>query len=195
MKIFIGIFFLVFCLFITTKLKIDIVLFKERNNLKINFCVKFNFYLFGIINIKLITLKNNGVYIFGFKIPYQKMKKINNNFKNINSKIIFKYLKKLDVICEKFNLTILLGIENAMINALLISIISSIFSIISGINNKKLNEKNYYYKIIPKYNSNILEFNLNFILSIKIYKIIKNTILKNNILINEKIVEKNLVNI
>jgi len=177
MKIFISVFLALILIIFASKFKINVIsLSKRRKSLKIHFNVTINFYLFGIINIKLITLKEDGIYFLFFKIPYQKINIQKYNMQILKEKKIFEALKILKLHCEKTNIKFLIGTEDAMINALLVSTISAIFAIVSGKYNEKINRKKYYYEIIPMYNSNILEFEIQTQISVKMLNIIKSVL-------------------
>ena len=143
----------------------------------------------------------NKIPIIGYKINEKKVKKIQKSklidkianikfekigeslqlnfiedYKRINKinviKIIIKNLK-LQIL--KFNFYLKIGTENVHITSYLVPILSLMLSLIlnyGSLNVKKAVVRNYYYKINPVYNKNLIKLSLNCIINVKIVHII-----------------------
>ena len=184
MKILISIFLCVILIFITSKMKMNIkYLLKNPRSFKIKFNINIGLYLFGIIKIFGVSLKDDGIHILIFKFPYPKIKLNKISVKKLPMKEIF---EKLDVKIEEFNLEASIGAENTMLTVFSIFAISTLLSIFSAKNRKNINMKKYYYKLIPVYNSNFLKFETSSKISLKIRNIVKVLLLKNKKSHNEK---------
>lgn len=103
--------------------------------------------------------------------------KVMLNYKNFN---ILKFVKVLSKEIKpeilKFKLNFKIGIEDIMATTYVIPIISTLISFILRLTVKDVKLKNkkreYYYKIEPIYNKNIINLRLNCIINVKIVHII-----------------------
>ena len=116
-----------------------------------------------------------------FKIPYSIFKIDKNSLKNFRDISVNHILKRLNIKFEKFYIDLTIGVEDAMTNALLVGFLSSLISVFLGLKKQKMSTKEYYYKIVPVYNDNILKFDCNFIFSIKLVELIKALLLAKKI--------------
>lgn len=103
--------------------------------------------------------------------------KIMLDYKNFNILNFVKILsKEIKPEILKFKLNLKIGVEDIMITTYVIPIISTLISFILRLTVKDVNLKNkkrdYYYKIEPIYNKNIINLRLNCIINVKIVHII-----------------------
>lgn len=174
MKILISIFFVVFLLLITSKVKIKVVsLQKERNSKKIDFDVNLGFYLLGFIKVVNIHLKKDGIYFLCWSIPYQNLKMTNLKVKDFKILAILEILKILKVQLNEFKIDLKIGTEDVLLTVFSVFAVSTFLSIFFAKNRKKVNPKNYYYHVVPIYNSNELSFKLSLKLSINMIDFVK----------------------
>ena len=88
-----------------------------------------------------------------------------------NRKINFKTLNNYKIEVKNLDLRVLIGTEDAAFTAILVGIVSSLFSIY--IRKLLKQNDNNYWRITPIYqNNNLLKINLNCIISLKIIHII-----------------------
>ena len=116
--------------------------------------------------IFIFILENSSIVI-NKEIIKIRPKKIKTN--------IFKIVKKLHLKFERLRLIVDIGVENAAVVACLTSTLSGIIGInmLKIANIKDIVENNFYYKINPIYNQNVLKINLvESIINIKIVHII-----------------------
>lgn len=139
------------------------------------------------INEKRIKELQNSKFIKKVsKVNFEKItrkleKRIENkilyNYKNYNILNIIKILlKEIKPDISKFKFDLKIGFEDIMITTYAIPIISTLISFFLKLTVKDLNLENkkreYYYKIEPIYNKNIINLRLNCIINVKIVHII-----------------------
>ena len=151
---------------------------KHEKNINTKYKITIKLYILEKINyLKLDITKD--------KMERQFMQK---NIKKLKEKIekdknkfdirLLSNIKKIKFKLKKINLKIKLGLEDAAINAIIVGTISSSISVIMGIlnNNNIINvkkENQIYWKIMPIYqNRNLLNIDLNCIISFKLIHII-----------------------
>lgn len=103
--------------------------------------------------------------------------KVMLNYKNFNILNFVKVLsKEIKPEILKFKLNLKIGVEDIMVTTYAIPIISTLISFILRLTVKDVDLKNkrkdYYYKIEPIYNKNIINLRLNCIINVKIVHII-----------------------
>lgn len=103
--------------------------------------------------------------------------KVIQNYKSFNMLNFIKLLlKKIKPEVLKFKLNLKIGVEDIMVTTYAIPIISTLISFILRLTVKDIHLKNkrkdYYYKIEPIYNKNIINLRLNCIINVKIVHII-----------------------
>lgn len=111
------------------------------------------------------------------KLEKKLQDKVIQGYKRFNILNFIKVLlKELKPEILKFNLSLKIGVEDIMITTYVIPIISTLISFILKLTVKDVNLKNkkrdYYYKIEPIYNKNIINLRLNCIINVKIVHII-----------------------
>ena len=174
MKILVSIFFVLFLSLITSKLKINIVsLQKEKSSKKVDFDVNVGFYLGGIIKILSVHLKKEGIYFFGWSIPYKNLQMDNLKMKDFKITSILEFLKTLDFKLNQFKVDLKIGTEDVLLTVFSVFAISTFFSLFFAKNRKKINQKNYTYRVVPIYNSNELSFRISLKLSINMVNLAK----------------------
>ncbi len=153
---------------------------KHERNINTKYKITIKLYILEKINyLKLDITKD--------KIERQFMQK---NIKKLKEKIekdknkfdirLLSNIKKINFKLKKIDLKINLGLEDAATNAIIVGIISSSIPVIMGIlNNNNIIEINakkgnqIYWKIMPIYqNRNLLNIDLNCIISFKLIHII-----------------------
>lgn len=174
MKILVGI-FLVLCLsLITSKFKINVVsLQKERCSKKVDFDVNIGLYLLGIVKILSIHLKKEGIYFFGWSIPYKNLQMNNFKMKDLKITSILEFLKILDFKLNEFKIDLKIGTEDVLFTVFSVFAISTFLSVFFAKNRKKVNQKKCNYCIVPVYNSNELSFRISLKLSLNMVNFIK----------------------
>lgn len=80
--------------------------------------------------------------------------------------------KKLEVKLARLNMDITLGIENSILPSFLVAMLASVIAIILPKIALSNNGKDYQYSILPVYNKNMYELNLNCIIYVKMVHII-----------------------
>lgn len=174
MKIGISIFFVLILLVATSKLKVNIVsLQKDEKKSKVDFDIILGIYLLGFIKILGIHLKKDGIHFFGFIIPYKKIKMSNVSIRNFKMFSLRKFFNNLNGKLTKCKFVLKIGTENVFVTIFSVFAIATFWSIFSSKNSKRINIKNYDYKIIPIYNSNELSFQFSSKISINLLNIFK----------------------
>lgn len=152
---------IILILFITSTIKVNIEEFELYNinlkNEKLNYKIYIELYLFGIIKIIKLKLKNK--YINNNKLPKNK--------KNI--KLFFDN----KIVLENIKLKISLGTKSIQLTTAFVFILNTIISIILSQKIKEYDNNKYFYSTLPIYNNNdVLQISLNSIISIKLVHII-----------------------
>lgn len=156
----------------------------DERNISPKYKIIVKLYIFNKINYLKINLTKNQLERRLIKKNVNKLKKKIKQDKNKFDKKILSNLKKTELKIKKIDLKIYLGISDAAINAIIVGIVSSSIAVIMGIlmdknildsNCKCKKEENnqIYWKIIPVYqNKNLLNIDLNCIISFKLIHII-----------------------
>lgn len=180
MKIFISILVILFLIIFTSRIKVNVISSKKATKgEKIQFKVNLGIYLFGIIKIFGINFKQDGVYFLFFSMPYSKIKINKNELQILKEYSILDSAKLLDLKVNKFYLDLKIGSEEMMLTVFSVFAISTLVSIFLAKHSKGTKRKNYYYKITPMYNVDILEFEISAQVSLKLINFIKNLIATN----------------
>ncbi|HBC85123.1 MAG TPA: hypothetical protein DCZ30_07020 [Clostridiales bacterium] len=111
------------------------------------------------------------------KIEKKIQDRVIKDYKSFNILNFIKVLlKELKLEILKFNLNFKFGVSDIMVTTYTVPIISTLISFILKLTVKDINLKNkrkdYYYKIEPVYNKNIINLRLNCIINVKIVHII-----------------------
>lgn len=111
------------------------------------------------------------------KIEKKIQDRVIKDYKSFNILNFIKVLlKELKLEILKFNLSFKFGVSDIMVTTYTVPIISTLISFILKLTVKDINLKNkrkdYYYKIEPVYNKNIINLRLNCIINVKIVHII-----------------------
>lgn len=111
------------------------------------------------------------------KIEKKIQDRVIKDYKSFNILNFIKVLlKELKLEILKFNLSFKFGASDIMVTTYTVPIISTLISFILKLTVKDINLKNkrkdYYYKIEPVYNKNIINLRLNCIINVKIVHII-----------------------
>lgn len=111
------------------------------------------------------------------KIEKKLQNRVIQDYKSFNILNFIKVLlKELKLEISKFNLSFKLGVSDIMVTTYAVPIISTLISFILKLTVKDINlrnkRKDYYYKIEPVYNKNIINLRLNCIINVKIVHII-----------------------
>lgn len=111
------------------------------------------------------------------KIEKKIQDRVIQDYKSFNILNFIKVLlKELKLEILKFNLSFKFGVSDIMVTTYTVPIISTLISFILKLTVKDINLKNkrkdYYYKIEPVYNKNIINLRLNCIINVKIVHII-----------------------
>ncbi len=156
----------------------------DERNVSPKYKIIVKLYIFNKINYLKINLTKNQLERRFIKKNVNKLKKKIKQDKNKFDQKILSNLKKTELKIKKIDLKIYLGISDAAINAIIVGIVSSSIAVIMGIlmdknildfNCKCKKEENnqIYWKIIPVYqNKNLLNIDLNCIISFKLIHII-----------------------
>ncbi len=127
--------------------------------------------LFKIIRILEINITKDKLERLKLK---EKVKNIESKFKDSNLNVdinTIKEIKNIKFTISNLNLLIKVGTENAAFTAISTGVLSSIIGIL--LRNKINNNKNNIFEIVPVYiNQNLLNINLNCIITIKMIHII-----------------------
>lgn len=185
-------------IFTTIQIHVENVKFRIPKNgethINTKYKITIKFYILKKINyLKLDITKNKIEKVFMNK-NINKMMEKNIDIKQISN------LGKMNFKLKQMNLKIYLGLEDAALNAIMVGIISSSISIIMGIlidknilkiENKKVKKNKIYWKIVPIYqNKNLLNIDLDCIISFKLIHIIY--IIINWVRVNGKIPKREL---
>lgn len=158
----------------TSKLKINVKsIKKQENSLNIQFNVNVGLYLFGVVKIFGISLKEDAIHFLFFRFPSNFMKMDQESVKILRNIPFFNLLKLRSFRLEEFHLDLKIGTEDVIVTVFSVFAISTILSILSARNARQIHTKNYDYKITPIYNANLLSFQVSAKMSIKIFQIIK----------------------
>lgn len=124
------------------------------------------------------------ICIFSYTLDNKKLKKIYDKEKSKVAELekmkeylkpyskTWEKIKKLDIKVRKLKLTAKIGTEDAVLTSFLVAILASLISIFLpniAINQK---EENYQYDILPLYNKNVYDLQLNCIIQMKMVHII-----------------------
>ena len=148
-----------------------------------NFNLSIQIYFFKYIKLVNIKIYKNYIQIYKFKIKYSIEDKIKDNnelFDDLlkNIKMIRKNKEQINIrnlkpIINNFNLDLSFGTENALVTTFSVPTISFIVSLLLSSSIYKYKEKNYNYKITPKFiNRNNFKFYLNTKLSFKTLRLL-----------------------
>lgn len=151
---------LITLLLVTSKIRIEIDNLRFRGEI-LNKKEKNKSYLNNSYNIKISLNILSKIPILWININKDKIEKLkqNNKFKNIDFKNARKNIKvndikdiknQINIKIKKFYLKVSIGTDSTMFTTFLIPIISSIISIILA--NKRIKQKNLYFKINPIFN-------------------------------------------
>ena len=86
---------------------------------------------------------------------------------------ILEILKILKIQLNEFKMDLKIGTEDVLLTVFSVFAVSTFLSIFFTQNRKKVNSKNYYYHVVPIYNSNELSFKLSLKLSINMIDFVK----------------------
>ena len=147
------------------------------------FALSIQIYFFKYIKIVNIKIYKNYIQIYKFKIKFSIEDKIKNNnkvFDDLLKNIIMIRknkdqinIKNLKPIINKFNLDLSFGTENPLVTTFSVPTISFIISVFLSSSIYRYKEKNYNYKIIPKYlNKNNFKIYFNTKLNFKTLRIL-----------------------
>ena len=178
MKIFIYILVVFIILFFSSTFKLKIRYLEKKNfSGIINFDVNLGLYLFEVIKIVSINLKNDGIYFCFFKIPYKKFKFYKMNLKEVKNYRLKENLKNLNLKIEKMNLKINIGVEDIGVTVFAVFAISTFLSIFTIKYKNKINVNNYSYAINPIYNTNTFGVKFSIVISESFFYLLKAIIL------------------
>ena len=164
--------FLLFIFDLKIRFKINkLEIYGYSKNIK--FDINFEIYIFRIIKILIINLNQNGINCLFFKIKYKKIR-IKNN---INFDLIKKFLKEINLKFKRIEFEIKIGIENLELTVLVVFFISMFFAVFFEKNKDRININQSHYTILPSYNNDLFYINGTFVISIKIYNLIKGILL------------------
>ena len=162
-------------IFSKIKIKIENLRFSSKKDRYFNEDFKIIIKLYVLSKIPIIKITLTKEKIKKQKLKLQKSVKdleerIIKDKKLIDKKMIY-LMKELNIKIEKINLNIIIGTENAMFTAMIVSIISSIISIFIAKRIKEKNDKYFIVKPIFK-DQNFLEILISCIFEIKVIHII-----------------------
>lgn len=181
MRVFISIFFVLFFVILSARLKLSINYFeKEKRRSKIRFDADVQVFVLGFVRIFSIKLKDDGIRFLNFKIPYRKIFYRRIEIKNLMQNNLFESMKNINIKIEKFYLKMELGIENIILLTAFIGVLSTIISFLLSKNITKTKLNNCFYQITPIYNLNLLSFDFSMRFSISFMGIIKNRLFRKN---------------
>lgn len=155
------------------KLKMKVVGRKRANSSKIQFDIKLTLFLFGFLPMGGFSVKEDGVRFLCFKIPFSFLKMDKNRIKGWKDFPILASLKALNFKLEKFNLDLKIGTEDVLFTTFLVFVISTFLSVFCTKHAKKIDLKKYQYDVEPKYQKNVLEFELLSRFSVKIPNLLR----------------------
>lgn len=157
------------------QVEVDIYFFKKIRIMKFTVNEKKVKKLQNSKFIKRISNINFGIVTK--RLEKRLQDKVMLNYKNFNILNFVKVLsKEIKPEILKFKLNLKIGVEDIMVTTYAIPIISTLISFILRLTVKDVELKNkrrdYYYKIEPIYNKNIINLRLNCIINVKIVHII-----------------------
>lgn len=165
---------LLFLLASLSNIKIDInrvhIEANKNQKFKISFIIKFSFCLFNKLRYFTTTIDNQKINLL-----YNSGKIDINKFRQDRelNKEVLKALRRTEYTIEKFKLNGEIGTDNAAFTALSIGFLNSIIPIFVLRKIKFKNIDNYYLNINPIFiNQNLVNLDLNCIISIKLVNII-----------------------
>lgn len=170
---------------IFSKIKINIKKFNFKmlkNELCENeFWVNIGLYLFGIIKIISINIKNNDIRFMGKKLAYETLKStevykklLKPDIKELDRKLLTENIKSLSIKFDKFNLDLSLGADSTLITSFLVFAVSTVISMIVRKGVTKYSPKKHRFIITPKYeNFNLINVNLYCVISLKTSNLLK----------------------
>ena len=185
-------------IFTTIQIHVENVKFRIPKNgethINTKYKITIKFYILKKINYLKLDITKNKIEKAFMNKNINKMMEKNIDIKQISN------LGKMNFKLKQMNLKIYLGLEDAALNAIMVGIISSSISIIMGIlidknilkiENKKVKKNKIYWKIVPIYqNKNLLNIDLDCIISFKLIHIIY--IIINWVRVNGKIPKREL---
>lgn len=182
------IFLIILILFTTIQINIENVKISTEKvngrNINPKYKITIKLYIFKKINYLKLYITKNKIEKKVIQKNIDKLKeKIEKNKNKFDIRILVN-LKKINLKIQKINLKVYLGIEDAATNAITAGMLSSSIAIIMGIlvdrnilvlssQNEKQEKNSVYWKITPIYqNKNLLNIDLNCIISFKLIHII-----------------------
>lgn len=164
----------------------------DTNSKKIinDYQFEFGIYVFNKVRIIKFKVNENKIKKLENSKLLKKMSKVNlskvtkklenkvlkNNKSFKITKFIKIFLKEIKPEIVKFKLNLKIGFDDIMVTTYAIPFISTLISFILKLTVKNVNLRNkkreYYYKIEPVYNTNIINLRLNCIINVKIVHII-----------------------
>lgn len=195
MLFFLCILIIFLCIFLVIRylsIRISIINLEiDTNNKKIinDYQFEFGIYIFNKLRIikfkinekRIKKLENSKILKKISKINLSKVtkrleNKVLNNYKSFRpTKFIKIFLKEIQPEILKFKLNLKIGLEDIMLTTYAIPFISTLISFFLKLTVKNVNLRNkreYYYKIEPVYNTNIINLRLNCIINVKMVHII-----------------------
>ncbi len=163
-----------------TKVRIDVNYIRiikkpESNDIKLDFLIKIQLLIANKIKYAGISINKRKIK------PLKKIVKYNP--KNNSTSKLLKKMKKIDYNIDKFNLSLHIGTEDAILTSMLIAMISTFIGIFIGNHTKKYNPKKHFFVVTPIYsNKNTIDLDFSCIIVFDLIHIIKMLILnrKNN---------------
>ena len=143
-----------------------------------DFRIDINFCIFKVLKIFTIKLNKDGVKFLNKMIPFKKsikeeIQKLKLNFEELKFNGILTVLKEVNPKIKKAKFALNLGIGDIFLTSTLVVMVSSIISVFLGMQLFETNYKKIDYKVIPEFNKLNFEFNGDFSINIKFFKIIK----------------------
>lgn len=162
---------------ITIRIRVNIIKIVVNGN-EINFKVKVDIMIFGLIKICSIYFFKDYFKIFHKKLFYMdfidksRLKRLKEDARNIKISKIKNWISliELKMIKVKFNLKI--GFEDIFISNFLVVILSIFIAISLSNNVNKKNQKKVKYQILPEFNKNEFNYNGNIIFVFKLKNVI-----------------------
>lgn len=150
---------------------------------KNNKYISIGIYLYSILKIFEIKCRNDGIYIFGIKISYRRIRQtkaykdiVSQDIRDIkiDKKLLLKEINELGISLNKLDLTLELGTTDTIITSFLIFLIATILSFAVKKSVKKYNDDKHKFTVTPIYREcNFINLNLQCVLSAKLVKLIK----------------------
>ena len=146
---------------------------KNKRNLNSKYKITIKLYIFEKIKYLKLDITKNKIEK---KLMQKNIKKLKEKIEKDKNKFdikLFSDFKNLAIKFKKLDLKINLGLEDAAVNAIMVGVLASSISVIIGyLTNKNVIEQNKW-KIMPIYqNKNVLNIDLNCIISFKLIHII-----------------------